>query len=341
MTRLLPLVVLTAAIPLVVPAAAEPPKGRETAFAANAALGRGVNLGNALEAPKEGAWGLTLEAGYFKTIKDAGFQTVRVPVKWSAHAAKDAPYTIDPMFFARIDWVLDQAAANGLNVVLNAHHYDEITTDPDRHLPRLAGLWEQIARRYKDRPASVVFELLNEPHDKLTEEKWNAAIPAVLKAVRATNPTRPVIVGPGQWNAIRALPKLALPDDPHLIVTVHYYDPFRFTHQGASWAPPDVRKLSGLRWTGTVAELKELRDTFDRAAAWAKEHGRPIFLGEFGAYEKADMDSRARWTAAVVQEAEARGFSWAYWEFASGFGAYDRQAKAWRDPLLKALMPPR
>jgi endoglucanase len=148
-----------------------------------------------------------------------------------------------------------------------------------------------------------------------------------------------VVVGPGQWNAIRALPKLMLPDDPHLIVTVHYYDPFRFTHQGASWAPPDVRKLSGLRWTGTDAELKELRDNIDRAAGWAKQHGRPVFLGEFGAYEKADTDSRARWTAAVAREAEARGFSWAYWEFAAGFGAYDRQAKAWRDPLLKALMP--
>ena len=69
--------------------------------------------------------------------------------------------------------------------------------DPDKHLPRLAGLWEQIAARYKDRPASVYFELHNEPHDKLTEATWNEAIPVVLKAVRATNPTRPVIVGPG------------------------------------------------------------------------------------------------------------------------------------------------
>jgi endoglucanase len=41
----------------------------------------------------------------------------------------------------------------------------------------------------------------------------------------------------------------------------------------------------------------------------------------------------------VVKEAEARGFSWAYWEFAAGFGAYDRDKKAWRDPILKALVP--
>jgi endoglucanase len=317
--------------------AADPPK--TDVFATNKALGRGINLGNALEAPKEGDWGLKLEAGYFKLIKDAGFQTVRVPVKWSAHAAKEKPYTIEPKFFERVDWVLDQAAANGLNVVLNVHHYAEMDTDPAGHLPRLVGIWEQVAARYKDRPASVVFEMLNEPHGKLVDEVWNDTIPPVLKAIRATNPTRPVVVGPPYWNGIWALPKLKLPDDPNLIVTVHFYDPFKFTHQGASWASEEVRKLSGITWTGSEAELKEMRSRFDQAAAWGKAHNRPIFLGEFGAYEKADMESRGRWTAAVVREAEARGFSWAYWEFGAGFGAYDRAAKQWREPLLKALTP--
>ena len=337
MTRflsVLPLLALVATLP----AAAQPP-ARPDVFAVNKALGRGMNLGNALEAPKEGEWGLKLEAGYFKTIKDAGFATVRVPVKWSAHAAKDAPYTIDAEFFARIDWVLDQAEANKLNVILNVHHYDEMDREPDKHLPRLVGLWEQIAKRYKNRPASVVFELLNEPHDKLVDQKWNDAIPPLLKAVRATNPTRPVLVGPPFWNAIWALPKLKLPDDPNLILTVHYYDPFKFTHQGAPWGGDDVKNLSGVKWEGTEAELKALRAAFDQVADWAKKNNRPVFLGEFGAFEKADMPGRARWTAAIVKEAEARGFSWAYWEFAAGFGAYDRDKRAWRAPLLRALVP--
>jgi endoglucanase len=317
--------------------AAEPPKDRSDVFATNKALGRGMNLGNALEAPNEGDWGLTLEAGFFKLIKEAGFQTVRVPVKWSAHASATAPYTIEPKFFARIDWALDQAAANGLNVVLNVHHYSEMDDDPATHLPRLIRIWEQVAGRYQGRPASVVFEMLNEPHGKLIEQKWNDTIPAVLKAIRATNPTRPVIVGPAFWNAIWALTKLTLPDDPNLILTIHYYDPLEFTHQGAPWGDPKIRAISGRKWSGTDAELKELRDRFDQAAAWAKKNNRPVFLGEFGAFEKADIDSRARWTAAIVREAEARGFSWAYWEFAAGFGAYDRSTKTWRAPLLKAL----
>src|SRR3954462_10448135 len=95
-------------------------------FAANKALGRGVNFGNALEAPNEGEWGMKLEADFFAKIKAAGFDHVRVPTKWSAHAAKESPYAIDARFFERIDWVLEQAEKNKLRVVLNMHHYEDL-----------------------------------------------------------------------------------------------------------------------------------------------------------------------------------------------------------------------
>src|SRR6266496_3445773 len=166
-------------------------------FAINKKLGRGINLGNALEAPKEGDWGVTLKAEYFKEIKNAGFATVRLPVRWSAHAQAAAPHTIDAAFLGRVAWAIDQALANRLNIVVNVHHYGEMDTRPDEHLPRLAALWEQIAARSKDRPAEVVFELLNEPHGKLTEAKWNAALIQLLAVVRKSNPTRAVIIGPG------------------------------------------------------------------------------------------------------------------------------------------------
>jgi endoglucanase len=87
-------------------------------FERNRRLGRGVNLGNALEAPNEGDWGVTLEETDFQLIHAAGFNSVRVPIRWSAHAAESTPYTIDPAFFARIDWVIEQAFANELAVVI-------------------------------------------------------------------------------------------------------------------------------------------------------------------------------------------------------------------------------
>ena len=105
--------------------------------AANKKLGRGINLGNALEAPQEGAWGVRLKPEYFKAIKEAGFDTVRLPVKWSAHAEADSPYTLDEKFAQRVDWAIDQALANHLNIIVNVHHYNEMDSNPERHLRRL------------------------------------------------------------------------------------------------------------------------------------------------------------------------------------------------------------
>jgi endoglucanase len=302
-------------------------------------IGRGINLGNGLEAPTEGAWGYRIEDEHLQRIREAGFHSVRIPIRWSAHAATGSPYAIEPAFFERVDHVLDQALKHGLVAIVNVHHYDEVYADPERHLPRLVAIWKQIAKRYRDRPATVLFELLNEPNSKLDAERWNAAIPQLLAVIRPENPHRGVIVGPARWNNVNALAELQLPaDDRWLIATFHYYEPFQFTHQGASWAKGSQAWL-GRKWTGAPAELKRLRDDFDKAALWGQKHNRPVFLGEFGAYSATDMQSRARWTSAVAREATERGFSVAYWEFGSGFGAYDPKAREWREPLLRALLP--
>ena len=230
--------------PLATPAAASdaPPVAAPPAdvLEINRALGRGINLGAALEAPVEGDWGVTLEADDFDVVARAGFDAVRVPVRWSAHAGHEAPYAIDEAFFRRIDWVLDQAARTGLALVLNVHHYEELHADPDAERDRFLALWRQIATRYRDRPASVAFELLNEPTGAFDERpaSWNALAADALAAVRETNPTRAVVIGPVGYNAIGRLDDLTLPDDPNLVLTVHYYDPFEFTHQGADWVEP-------------------------------------------------------------------------------------------------------
>ena len=92
---------------------------------------------------------------------------------------------------------------------------------------------------------------------------------------------------------------------------------------------------------GTEEEKREIRKDFDDAAKWAKKNNRPIYIGEFGAYEKADMDSRIRWTKFVADEAIKHNFSFTYWEFCHNIGLYDRETKTWRKPLLDALIPPK
>jgi endoglucanase len=304
-----------------------------------AQLGRGVNFGNALEAPTEGEWGMRLEERFFDLVKEGGFNTIRLPTRWSAHALPDAPYTIDAAFFERVDWALENAARRGLTIVVNMHHYDELMAQPDAHRARFSALWRQIAERYKDQPAGVLFELMNEPHDSLTPGAWNALAAEALAVVRQSNPTRNVVIGGGEWNSVSGLMQLKLPaDDHHLIATFHYYAPFQFTHQGAEWVNGSQSWL-GTEWQGSSNDRVSIEFDFDKVEQWARDNARPVWLGEFGAYSKADLASRARWTEFVARDIEQRGMSWAYWEFGAGFGVYDREQNRWNDALLRALVP--
>jgi endoglucanase len=303
-----------------------------------ATLGTGINLGNALDALAGHEHELRLRRRYFDQIKACGFDTVRLPVAWSAHAEESAPYTIGQAFFRRVDRALDEALERRLNVVLDVHHYHELNRAPDEQTERFLALWRQVATRYADRPDLLRFELLNEPRATLTAQRWNALLPRALAAVRESNLDRTVLIGPARMNDIHALSELELPDDDHIVATVHYYAPFEFTHQGAPWVEGSASWL-GTTWGGE-ADQKAVDDDLAAAAAWAKAHEVPLFIGEFGAYERADMDSRARWTTRVREAAERLGIGWAYWEFGTDFGAYDRQTDAWREPLRQALIPP-
>ncbi len=302
--------------------------------------GRGINLGNALEAPKEGEWGVTLDEKYFDLIKEAGFDSIRIPIRWSAHAEEKKPYRIDPKFFQRVDWVVRNCLSRRLTPILNIHHYDGLTSKPAEHRQRFLALWEQIATHYKGYPSALSFELLNEPHDNLNAEAWNALLAETLTVVRRTNPKRRVVVGAIGWNSINDLDSLKLPaQDRNLVVTFHYYSPFKFTHQGASWVGDQSRAWLGTTWTGTESEKAAVTQELDRAIIWAVQHRRPIYMGEFGAYSKADIKSRARWTTFLAEEAGKRKIGYAYWEFCSGFGVYDADRGKWIEPLKKALLP--
>ncbi len=307
-------------------------------FTINQSIGRGINLGNALEAPNEGDWGVVLKAEYFTLIKNAGFNSVRIPIRWSAHAQADSPFTIDSNFLQRVDWAIQQAFNNQLVAIINIHHYNELFAQPQNHKQRFLAIWKQLSEHYQNYSQKLVFEILNEPHDQLTPELWNEYLADALEIIRQNNPNRAVIVGTANWGGVDALQKLKLPEDDYLILTFHYYNPFHFTHQGAEWVEGSDAWL-GTRWLGSAEEIKAIQHDFDLVGQWATTHQIPVFMGEFGAYSKADMASRVRWTSTVARQAEQRGFSWAYWEFCSGFGVFDPVNNVWHSELLKALIP--
>lgn len=269
-------------------------------------------------------------------IKRAGFDHVRVNLFAFAHM--NSRNRIDPAWLRRLDKVITQAGRAQLGVILDEHDFNNCSDDVRACRVRLAAFWRQVAPRYRNAPASVAFELLNEPHGTLDAQAWNAMLADLLATVRRSNPTRTVVVGPAHWNSLADLPLLALPEmDRHLLVSFHYYEPFAFTHQGAPWT--EERGKRNVAW-GSPADHERLARDFDQVATWARVNRRPILLGEFGAYDGSGtpVALRASYTAAVAREAERRGFAWSYWQFDSDFLSWDMKRNQWVAPIRDALL---
>jgi endoglucanase len=273
---------------------------------------------------------------HFQRIREGGFRTLRVNLQAFSHM--DGSNQLDVVWLSTLDWVISQALANKLTVIVDEHDFTLCAEDLAGCRPRLLAFWEQVAQRYKDTPNQVLFEILNEPNGQLTTEAWNGLLAEALAIIRKTNPTRNVVIGPAFWNSINSLKDLQLPEsDRHIIVTIHYYLPMRFTHQGASWVK-EFASLSGVTW-GSAEDKHRVDEDFARAAAWSAQKHRPIFLGEFGAYDKGEMEYRVRYDSYVARKAESHGWAWSYWQFDSDFLAYDMANDDWVKPIHKALVP--
>ncbi len=151
----------------------------------------------------------------------------------------------------------------------------------------------------------------------------------VIAEIRKSNPKRTLFVEPGGWGGIDELKNLILPPDDNVIVSVHCYEPFHFTHQGASWTTADFQQTGfifpgppaqslvpdpkldlkpyGLNWIGKYNTLPADKNPSGPMAftgklkflrAWSDHYGYPVHLGEFGAYIKADAQSRANFYSA-------------------------------------------
>ncbi|GAB2554930.1 hypothetical protein GCM10027085_52700 [Spirosoma aerophilum] len=326
------------------------PKTAQLAFQRNKRLGRGLNLNGLLD-NNSGSLHLyptadqPIKPEYINMIAKAGFTSVRLPITWSVHSAKTAPYTIEPAFFSRVDSMVNQCLQNGLAVSIDLHYYPYLNmTEADKsisfedNINRFYSLWEQIAAHYKNYPPELYFDVLNEPNTEMGAKLWNELIAKSVKLIRKTNPDRTILIATPNLGQSWTVGLLELPkDDWNLIVQVHYYLPHLFTHQGLAYAGAAASK--GTQWTGTPAEKKPLESDFNFLAKWSKTNTRPINIGEIGVNEYADMASRARYLQFIRELADKNNFSFHVWGFREIFRVFDEESGQWHQPVLDALVP--
>jgi len=344
----------------------DPKRDYSFARTVNSYLGRGINLGNGFDAqcnwnppnPSEGengteptggwdnCWSNPIKEEYFALLKEAGFQSIRLPVNWNTRAADEPPYTINPLFSARVKEVVNQAIAAGFPVIINIHHYNALIDAKGdaiaKEMNKFYGLWRQIANEFKGYSNdSLVFELFNEPRGSVTNGRLAEMIANVWPIIRETNPGRIIMINPNEWGHFTHLTKISNLPDEKVILTGHQYFPHEFTHQGVDNRP------TGVTW-GTEAErlkmVKDIEGTTETLACKFPDVNEgsfvPLNVGEFGSTTNSPEESRVEYNKALLASMDKYNMSWHYWCLTGcQFDIYDKMSKQWNTSVLRSLIP--
>lgn len=352
------------------PAFAEENTCNKTAREVTAEMTVGWNLGNSLEAPgdslsAETSWGnpKTTKA-MIDAVKDAGFNTVRVPVSWGKHTS-GSNYTIDSAWMARVKEVVDYCIDNDMFVILNTHHdissgsdsstyYYPSNTHLESSKTYLSSVWTQISNEFKNYDYHLVFETLNEPRLTGSSYEWwwpddntiSEAIGCInqmnqtsLDAIRSTggnNATRCVMV-PGYCASISGATSglFKLPTDSatdRLIVSVHAYTPYNFA----------------LNANGTSTFDDYLKSEIDSLFTSIQSISVPVIIGEMSASNKSNSAERVKWAQYYFGKSKQYGVPCMLWDNNSYYydtmsgeehGHLNRLTLTWYDePFIEAIM---
>ena len=303
----------------------------------------------------------------FINIQSLGFDVIRLPINLHYMTDGAPDYILDEIFIENLNQVIDWAEELQIHLILDNHTFSpSVDTDPGVGTI-LNKVWEQMAIEFADRSEYIYYEVLNEPHG-IADDTWNNIQQEVIESIREHDDTHYIVVGPAGWNSYNNLPAMPEYDDDKLIYTFHFYDPFLFTHQGASWNTPSMLDIENIpfpydaftmpsmppQYEGTWIENlynnyptdgagARVRELIDIAVQFREQRQVPIFCGEFGVYQlTSDEDDRVRWYDTVAHYLDLMDIAWTMWDYHGGFGLFEENSNGLFEhdlnvPLLEAL----
>lgn len=259
-----------------------------------------------------------------------------------------------PADVATLRRVLDDADAAGIKVVLvplslpllrwkqkNDGVVDQrVWQSFDNHRPAQA-FWRDLSRALHGHPALVAYNLINEPApeygtplrehaDPAAMRAWYATVQdgprdllrfytGLIAAVRDVDAEMPLMLDPGWYAAADALAYWPAPlKDPHLLYSVHMYEPY------AATSAPNQKRAAPYRYPAVVPfgagkaqwNARRVASYLQQPLAWADEHGvarSQMVVGEFGCMRRwpdcpAYLDD-------VLRVLEAQKVHWAFYAF--------------------------
>ncbi|MGC4022638.1 MAG: cellulase family glycosylhydrolase [Cyclobacteriaceae bacterium] len=329
---------------------------------------KGVNLTNWFQTSSAHEIQFTL---FTKTdleqIKSLGCDVIRLPINLHPMTSGQPDYTIDPLLFDMLDQAVDWAEDLQINLILDNHTFDPAVNTTDSIKYPLLKVWSQMAKHFAQRSQYVYYEILNEPHG-IDDSTWANIQQTVIDTIRAHDTNHYIVVGASNWNSYNDLSSLPNYNDSKLIYTFHFYDPFVFTHQGASWASPSLVSLSGVPFPynasampSTPADLKgtwvegalgnysndgtatHIHNLIDIAVAFKTQRSANVYCGEMGAFmPNSNNTDRVAWYQAVRTYLEEKKIPWTMWDYKGDFGLFNKGSYELFNydlnvPLLEAL----
>ena len=317
-------------------------------------MGAGWNLGNTLDGhfdltPGETAWqGVVTTPELIKSVRDMGFQTLRVPVTWGTMIDDDNNYAIDNAWMKRVREIVDYGIREGMYVIINIHHdgadsawwLNAAAEDMEPVYQKFGGVWTNIAAEFRDYDEHLIFESMNEVNGGEEEiSKLNQTFVDAVRATGSNNEKRWLSIPGSGANIGTAYEGFPFPKDTienRLFFAVHYYDGamgLTETTDITEWTKTDSKNLK--------IQLQSLERVFTKK-------GIPVILGEYGCIDKGNTADRAYFDEVTARLCKNMGVVPVYWDNGYhdetkkpdyGFSLINRETgEAWYPEIVQAIM---